>query len=40
MSGYTEALEGSLLKYTMKKYKNHRAIPTGLQTILEADHEE
>jgi hypothetical protein len=40
MSGYREGLEGPLLDYTMKKYRSHRAIPTGLRTFLEADYKE
>jgi hypothetical protein len=40
MSGYREGLEGPLLDYTMKKYRSHRAIPTGLKTFLEADYKE
>ena len=34
MSGYREGLEGSLLDYTMKKYRSHRCVPTGLKTLL------
>jgi hypothetical protein len=40
MSGYREGLEGLLLDYTMKKYRSHRAIPTGLKIFLEADYKE
>ena len=40
MSGYREGLEGPLLDYTMKKYRSHRCVPTGLKTLLEADFRE
>ena len=39
-SGYREGLEGPLLHYTMKKYRSHRCVPTGLKTLLEADFRE
>ena len=40
MIGYRECLEGPLLDYTMKKYRSHRCVPTGLRTFLEADFKE
>ena len=38
MSGYKEGLQGPLLDFTMKKYKSHRSIPSGVKTLLEADY--
>jgi hypothetical protein len=30
MSGYRACLSGPLLDFTMKKYKSHRSIPSGI----------
>ena len=38
MIGYKEGLQGPLLDFTMKKYKSHRSIPSGVKTLLEADY--
>lgn len=40
MSGSRENFKGPLLDYTMKEYRRHRCVPTGLRTFLEADDKE
>jgi hypothetical protein len=40
MSGNREGLVEPSLDYTMKKYRSHRCVPTGLREFLEDDYME